>query len=107
MSKIKCIVKRPDEEYGHSTYVSDTLENLQQIVDGYIEVVTFHKEAGDILIICNEMGRLNDLEKNLNIFDMEFVGTIIVCGSSGDEFGDIPMDFKTWKRLVDDFREDE
>ena len=30
--KIKCYIKRPDEEYGHSTSVSNTLENLQRNV---------------------------------------------------------------------------
>jgi hypothetical protein len=28
------------------------------------------------------------------------VGTIIICGASGDEFSDIPIDFKKWEQIV-------
>lgn len=31
-SKIKTIIKRPDEQYGHVTHISQTLENLQKTV---------------------------------------------------------------------------
>ena len=48
--KIKVYVKRPDEKIGHSTWISNTLENLQKTVEGYIETVTF----GDYVVICNE-----------------------------------------------------
>lgn len=37
MKKIKVIVKRPDEQYGHVCHISDRLENLQKTVEGYIE----------------------------------------------------------------------
>ena len=39
MSKIRAIVKRPDEKYGHVTHISASLENLQKTVGGYIETV--------------------------------------------------------------------
>lgn len=39
MAKIRAIIKRPDEEYGHVTHISATLENLQKTVGGYIETV--------------------------------------------------------------------
>lgn len=29
--KIKVIIKRPDEQYGHVTNISNTLENLQNV----------------------------------------------------------------------------
>jgi len=32
--KIKVIIKRPDEKYGHVTGISRTLENLQKTVGG-------------------------------------------------------------------------
>ena len=40
MEKIRAIVKRPDEEIGHVTNISPTLQNLQNIVGGHIETVT-------------------------------------------------------------------
>ena len=44
MKKIKCIIKRPDEEYGHVTNISPRLENLQKTVEGYIETVPLSVE---------------------------------------------------------------
>ena len=96
--KIKAIVKRPDERYGHMTHVSNTLENLQRIVGGYIEVLPI---GGDLLIICNEEGKLENLEDNMEYGDDMLVGTIIVVGENGEEFGDIPISFEEWKSLVD------
>ena len=55
MGKIKSIVKRADEEYGHMTWISNTLENLQRTVGGYIETVTL---PGGVVIICDEEGRI-------------------------------------------------
>ena len=86
MSKIKVIVKRPDEA-GHMTNISDTLENLQRTVEGYIEMVTL---ASDLVVICNEEGRLRGLEPNCRIAGVDFVGTIIVAGRNGDELTDVP-----------------
>lgn len=72
MRKIKAIVKRPDEEFGHMTWISDTLENLQRTVDGYIETVTIEKNC---VIICNEEGRLKGLEPNCTISGRPIKGT--------------------------------
>ena len=40
MEKINVIIKRPDEAIGHVCYISDSLENLQKTVGGYIETLT-------------------------------------------------------------------
>lgn len=101
MRKIKAIVKRPDEEFGHMTNVSNTLHNLQNIVGGYIETVTL---PGGVVVICDEEGRLKGYEHCCTIFPsqigaIEFVGEIVVVGTDGDEFGDIPIDFQTWKQI--------
>lgn len=103
MGKIRAIVKRPDEKYGHVCNISATLENLQKTVGGYIETVGLTESD---VIIVNEEGKLLGLEKNLRMYgDTAYsdtlVGTIIVLGTNGDEFADLKMDFKTWKSLVD------
>ena len=97
MKKLKCIIKRPDEQYGHMTNISDTLENLQETVGGYIETVTLGK---GLVMICNEYGKINGLEKNFYCFNDCIVGTVIIIGHKGEEFCDIPIDFKTWKQLL-------
>ena len=103
MAKIRAIIKRPDEEYGHMTHISDSLENLQKTVGGYIEPVSF----STFTILCNEEGKIKGLPFNMRIgtFDV-LVGTIIVLGVDGEEFTDCPIDFKTWKNIVRRWRGD-
>lgn len=100
MNKIKAIIKRPDEDYGHVTWISGRLENLQKTVGGHIEVVALTKH---LVIICNEDGKLLNLDNNFylgsRIQDM-IVGNAIVCGVEGEEFSDIPIDFTAWKRML-------
>ena len=102
---IKCIVKRPDEQFGHMTLVSDSLENLQKTVGGYIETVSLDN---GLVLICNEEGRVRDMPYNFTLRRMRGVvtiqnaifGTVIACGADGDEFADIPIDFNEWKALL-------
>lgn len=96
MQKIKAIVKRPDEMYGHMTWISNSLKNLQNTVDGYIETATV---SSDMVIICNEEGIIKGLPLNCELCGHQFFGTIIACGVDGDEFSDIPMTFDEWKRF--------
>ena len=100
--KIRCIIKRPDEKYGHVTNISTSLKNLQKIVDGPIETVPL----GDSVIICNEEGKLRGLERNfqiryktLPVVDV-IVGDAIVIGVDGDDFCDVPISFDVWKRML-------
>ena len=104
--KIKCIVKRPDEQFGHVTWVSDSLENLQKTVGGYIETVTLDN---GVVLICNEEGKIRDMPYNFTLrrillgiipIHNPIFGTVIACGASGDEFADIPIDFNEWKSLL-------
>ena len=101
MGNIKCIIKRPDEKIGHMTYISNTLENLQKTVGGYIEVIRI---GGGCLLIVNEEGKLDGLERNFQIghepvLDI-IVGNCIICGENGDEFTDIPISRKIWASLL-------
>ena len=105
MAKIKVIIKRPDEKYGHVTHISPRLENLQKTVEGYIEMVTVIK---GVILICNEEGKLRDMPYNFTHRQMfgaiplqyPIFGTVIACGVDGDEFADIPIDFNEWKSLL-------
>lgn len=94
--KIKVLIKEPGKN-PRSVWISNTLENLQKTVGGYIETVTL---ASDLVIICNEEGRLKDLPYNCNICGVDFVGTIILCGIEGDEFSNIPCDYQTAKEVI-------
>ncbi len=93
--KIKTIIKHPGKDpYMLQTY--NSLEMLQQTVGGYIEKVTL---APDLVIICNEEGRILNLPYNCSICGMDFYGTIIFTGIAGDDFTDIPHDLTWLKRM--------
>lgn len=99
MKKIRAIIKRPDEKDGHVTSISAKLENLQTIVGGYLEIVTL----GDAVMLIDEEGKSKGLEPNFKTpYDM-IVGTVIVLGVDGEDFGDCPLDFKVWKKLLRDW----
>lgn len=86
MNKIKVYVKEPGQTPALRE-IDNTLEALQEIVGGYIETVTV---ATDLVIICNEEGRLQGLAPNCRILGYDFVGPIIFAGVAGDEFADVP-----------------
>ena len=86
--KIKVIIKEPGKA-PVLTEIENELGAFQKVVGGYIETVTF---AEDACIVCNEEGRLLGMPYNCNFCGIRLVGTIIVCGVSGDEFCDVPVD---------------
>ena len=97
MAKIKVIIKRPDEQYGHVCSISTSLENLQRTVGGYVEEI----KVGNFIILCNEEGKLLNLEPNMKLGDTFLVGTIIVIGGDGDDYSAVPITFSKWKEFVD------
>lgn len=102
MEKIKVIIKRPDEEFGHITNISPSLKNLQKMVEGYIEQVSI---GGSTVLICNEEGKIRNLERNFIIGFGGFVtdvicGTVIIAGVDGEGLVDVPISFDVWKRLL-------
>lgn len=100
-AKVRCIIKRPDEQYGHVTNISVTLKNLQNIVGGPIETVAC---GGSSVIICNEEGKNKGLEPNFIIGTAPLqdvvVGDAIVIGVDGEDFCDLPISFGLWKKLL-------
>lgn len=101
-AKIRAIVKRPDEKYGHVTNISPSLKNLQRIVEGPIETVSC---GGSCVVICNEEGKIRGLEPNFYMGPEPFVdlivGEVAVVGVDGEGFCDLPISFDVWKKLID------
>ena len=60
---IRVIVKEPGKE-AELTTIENTLEAMQHAVGGYIETFTI---ASDMVIICNEEGKLLDFPYNCMI----------------------------------------
>lgn len=93
--KIKVITKRPGQP-PRSVWMANSLENFQTAVGGHIEAGTLAK---DMAIICNEEGVINDLPYNCTICGVQFFGDIVLVGVKGDEFADLPLEYKDMKRL--------
>lgn len=66
--------------------IDNTLAALQTEVGGYIETVSI----ANVVIICNEEGRLYGLPHNCRFVGVDFVGPILVVGRDKDEFCDVP-----------------
>lgn len=95
MAMLRAIVKRPDELVGHMTNVSDRLETMQKTVGGYIETVTLDRQ---VVIICNEEGKVKNLEPNCAVCGIPFYGTIVAIGYDGKgNFADIPIKMPEWR----------
>ena len=93
--KIYAISKRPGCP-PRSVWVSNTLENLQRNVGGYIETVTL---ATDMCVICDEEGRLKGKPYNCTICGVDFVGDVLLVGVKGEEFADLPISYQ-WAKGV-------
>lgn len=95
MHKIKVIIKEPGKK-PRSTNISASLENLQKTVGGYVEMVRL---TADCVVLCDEDGISKHNRYTCNICGHKFAGTIILCGTDGEEFADIPIDFQTAKQM--------
>lgn len=96
MAKISVIIKEPGRVPRHVN-VSNTLENLQKTVGGYIECVTL---AEDMAVICDEEGRIKGKPYCCNICGVDFVGTVVLVGVNGEEFCDLHVSYADIKRMM-------
>ena len=75
---IKVFIKHPGK-LGFAASIKNELKEMQELVGGYIETVMF---TDNLIIVCNEEGRLIPLPKNM----MGIHGTFFIVGTEGDEF---------------------
>ena len=88
--QILVIIKEPGKTPVAEPVFENDLKAFQEAVGGYIEAVTL---ATDLVIICNEEGRLKGLPWNCTVFGVDFVGPIVVAGVKGEEFASIKAKF--------------
>ena len=81
------VTKEPGKAPVVEPLFDNDLKAFQKAVGGYIETVTL---ATDLVIICNEEGRLQRLPHNTTVFGVDFCGTIIAAGVKGEEFASLP-----------------
>lgn len=78
------VVKIEPNKHPEDTYITSSLEGLQEAVGGYIEIVHL---CDDCHILCNEEGKLIGLEPNRVFGNDVIVGNMYVIKI--DEEGDI------------------
>ncbi|MCX8075235.1 MAG: DUF3846 domain-containing protein [Clostridia bacterium] len=72
---LKILVKDPGKN-PEVKKIRKQLKSMQDIVGGYIEIVPY-KEA---IIVCNEEGKLNNLEPNVNLDKDYIAGSFFIVG---------------------------
>ena len=84
--------------------IPHTLEAMQQIVGGYLESISFQREA----IICNEEGKLRGLPYNRPLLNKNGLpvdilqGTFFVTGVDGERFASLTDEqIRRYKDLYD------
>lgn len=95
--------KEPGGLYYHDMIEND-LHALQEAVGGYIETVTIHGATRDIVIICDEEGRLKGKTPNCSIAGVSFCGPIVVCSTDGEEFADFPYGIELLEKITEEAR---
>lgn len=85
-NQILVVIKEPGQAPRVEPLFDNTLDAFKEAVDGWIEAVTI---AEDLVLICNEEGRLRGLPFNVTVYGIGFVGTVIAVGVKGDEFASL------------------
>lgn len=93
---MKAYAIKPGEP-GRMIEIENTLEALQGFVDGYIETVNI---CEDLVVVCNEEGRIRDMDYCCEICGGMFYGPVLICGEDWDEFTDIPMNEQEVKEYL-------
>lgn len=107
--KIRVLVVEPNKE-PRVEFIENTLEAKQAIVGGYIEMLRPFVHNDDVVIICNEEGKLLGLEKNKvvrlpdgTLFDI-IVGTAILVRApiDSDDFASLTDEqIEKWSALAE------
>jgi len=80
-NKIRILIVEPNKE-PYQKKIQNTLKDLQNIVNGYIEVLQLEHNVD---IICNEEGKINGLPLN-KVVDYDIIaGTFIIAGHKDSE----------------------
>ena len=76
--KIRCLLVEP-YELPKEIEIDNTLENLQDLVEGLIECVYLPNDS-DVVIICNDEGKINGMKLNRYIGHDIIAGPFLIAG---------------------------
>lgn len=79
MDEVKIVMKKVGEE-PQVMKIKNTLEEKQRLVGGLIEIIPYPLDDEELLIVCNEEGKLLGQKPNA-IFDLDYIaGDFFVIG---------------------------
>ena len=84
--------------------IPDTLKSLQELVGGYIEYC-YMPEHEDIVLICNEEGKINGMGPNRDIGHDIIFGPFFVIGDNPDIGANISLtdeQISKWSKIFDE-----
>lgn len=77
--KIKGLLVEP-HKLPKEIEIENTLDNLQSLVDGYIECVYLQND-NDVVLICNDEGKINNMTLNRDIGYDIIAGPFLIVGN--------------------------
>lgn len=87
---ITVLYKAPGREPELKPLFENSLAAFQNAVGGYIETVTV---TSDMVIVCNEEGRINGMPFNVKFLNWDFHGPILIVGTKEEDFASFPLIF--------------
>ena len=101
ISKLRVIYKEVGKE-PEVIEIEDTLEAKQKLVEGLIEVVPY---KDNLLLICNEEGKINNLAPNLQ-FDYDYIaGNCFIVGDDFENEGFKSVEDKQIEEIKKDLKD--
>ena len=87
MDKIKALYIKPNT-LPEVVEIENNLKTFQKMVDGHIECA-YLMDDNDVVLICNEEGKINGMELNRDIGHDIIAGPFLVVNDEGDDFGSL------------------
>lgn len=90
--RIKVVLLEPDK-YAKVAEIGTSLEELQAVVDGFIE--PFYPFDEEVCIVCNDEGKIAGMPLNRGVYDKDknlldiIAGTAFICSCKGQYFGSL------------------
>jgi hypothetical protein len=85
IEKLKCLLVRPNE-LPVEIEIEDKLEEYQKLVGGYIET-TYIQNVDDVVLICNDEGKINGMNPNRDIGHDIIFGPFLIIGDDYENAG--------------------
>jgi len=93
---MKILMRAPGGRF-EEVVIENSLEKLQNLVGGYIEIVRL---AEDAALIVNEEGAFKGLNPNFRIGGQLLLGNVLLVGVDGDELTDSPVSAKSAEMYI-------